>query len=116
MDHLLKKRHVSRRLNDLSSIAVNDGQYRTRDAARDATDIEAEVFPGIVNNIVVAAAPRACRCSAALRLWRRCDCIAATTTLASPPAAAGLRLGRQRRNLTVWRINDERCLLARTSR
>ena len=45
MDHLVENHHVSARLDDLGSVAVDHRKYRTGHTARDATNVVAEVFP-----------------------------------------------------------------------
>src|SRR5881296_1547614 len=86
MNHFVKNRDEARRLYDLCSIAINYRENGTRHAARDAADVIAEVFPGCRARIVIA------------RSFRN---------------AAGSRLRRQVWNSAIWRIDNQRCLLAR---
>ena len=43
VDHLVDDRHVTRRLEDLRAVVVDDGQDRAREAARDAAVVVAAV-------------------------------------------------------------------------
>ena len=69
-DYVEDKRHVSRRLNDLSSIAVDYRQYGTGDTARNTADVETEIFPGFIKDG---------------------GCCGSATTSSAPAAATGCR-------------------------
>ena len=85
MHHLMKDGHEAGRLNDLRAIAVDHRKDRTGDAAADASDVIAEVFPGRRHRIVVARAFR---------------------------NASRFCVGREIRHSSVRRIHDQRCLFA----
>ena len=117
VDHLLKKRDIAWRLDDLCAITVNNGQYRPCYSTGDAADVKAEVLPGgrLIRRIVVppkaataaARAPATWSCAARRsgRNRSRSQSIAATSALAA--AAAGLSLRSQRRRSSVRRIDHE---------
>src|SRR4029453_12468966 len=88
VNHLVDDCHVAGSLYNLVRIAVNGGHHRTRQTTRDASIIQAPVFPGIRRTTSVIAS---CRST------RRC-------------ALRGLR--RKRRNLAIGWIDDQPSLAA----
>jgi hypothetical protein len=82
VDHLVADRDGLRVLCDAQAVAVDDGQQRAKDAARDATVVQREVFEVVER----PSAKRAARACARCRLRRR----------------------RQGRHLAVRRIDDQR--------
>src|SRR5262249_9846579 len=85
--HFLEDRDVAWRLNDLLAISIDHRENRTRYAASNATNVIAEVFPGIRLRIVVSGSFR---------------------------HGSRSRLGKHVGDPAIRRIYDQRCLLART--